>query len=155
VESAGAISNVSALASGMADALELGETAQGMLLARGLAEAQRLGLALGAEPQTFAGAAGVGDLIPRRVTSTDRHREVGARVARGEDLDAVLAATGGPVEGVVTAKAALPEVARLKLKLPLIEGVARILTGEGDPRATLEALLQLDLDDLVTAARRA
>ncbi|MCC7384095.1 MAG: NAD(P)-binding domain-containing protein [Deltaproteobacteria bacterium] len=154
VEVANAISNVTALASGMSEALELGDTARGLLLTRGLAEAQRLGVALGAEAPTFAGIAGLGDLIPRRVSSTDRHHAVGARVARGERLSRALEEAGGVVEGVVTAKEAAAMAERLGLKLPLIEAVDRALRQEAEARAAIEALLHLDLDDLLTTPSR-
>src|SRR5690606_13524989 len=104
VEVAGAISNVTALAVGMCETLSFGETARGVLLARGLSEATRLGIALGGDPATFGGLAGVGDLIPRRVSSTERHYEVGRRVAAGERVDDVLASMEGCVEGVITAR---------------------------------------------------
>jgi glycerol-3-phosphate dehydrogenase (NAD(P)+) len=154
VEVAGAISNVAALAAGMADALELGETARGVLLTHGLSEALRLGVKLGADPATFAGLAGVGDLIPRRVSSTDRHQEVGARLARGEPLASVLESLGQTaVEGVVTAQEALPLAGRLGLKLPLIGAVTEVLTGRQAARPALEAVLRSDLDLPVARAR--
>jgi glycerol-3-phosphate dehydrogenase (NAD(P)+) len=153
VEVAGAISNVTALAAGMCDALELGETAKGLLLTRGLAEAQRLGVALGADPATFIGLAGVGDLVPRKVSSTERHHQLGSQVAKEKPLAQALAESGGEVEGIVTARAAVERGSKLKLKLPLIETVDGILRGEVAPRTALEAILRLDLDDLVPGAR--
>ena len=146
VEVAGAISNVGALASGMADALEMGETARGVLLTRGLGEATRLGLRLGADLATFSGLAGVGDLIPRHVSSTKRHRDVGGLVAQGSSLEGALQSVEGCVEGVVTAQEATALATRLKLRLPLIRTVDDILQGKGNPRAALEEILKMDLE---------
>lgn len=154
VEVAGAISNVAALAAGMVEALELGETARGVILTRGLAEAQRLGLSLGAEAGTFAGVAGVGDLIPRKVTSTERHHKVGAAIAQGQPVSAALEAAGGAVEGLLTARAAVELALKKKLRLPLIQAVDAIVRGEAAPREALEALLHLDLDDLAVGRAR-
>lgn len=156
VEVAGAISNVTALAVGMADQLELGDTARGVLLTRGLVEAGRLGQALGADPSTFAGLAGVGDLIPRRITTTQRAHAVGGALAQGQALDEILAATKGEVEGVATAAEAVRLAERLGLELPLIQAVDMVLHGEADARQALEDVLQLDLDlsrGLVPAGR--
>ena len=144
VEVAGAVSNVSAIAAGMAQSLDLGDTPRGILLTHGLVEAQRLGCALGAEPATFTGLAGVGDLIPRSVTSTDRHVELGKRVATGETLEAALQAADGEVEGVVTATEADKLATTLGLSLPLISSVAAVLRGEAKASDKMEEVLRLD-----------
>jgi len=143
VEVAGAMSNVWALASGMSDALELGDTARGLLLTRGLVEAQRVGLALGADAATFAGIAGLGELIPRKVSSMERHQEAGAELARGKSL------AGSILEGVTTAHAAVELSNKRRLKLPLLRAVASTLENPATARAALESVLALDLDDLV------
>jgi glycerol-3-phosphate dehydrogenase (NAD(P)+) len=146
VEIAGAISNVSALAAGMSEALGLGDTARGVLLTHGLAEAARLGAALGASPATFAGLAGVGDLIPRRVTSTDRHHEVGERLARGQALAEITPEQDGSVEGLVTAREAAQRARALGISLPLVEAVASVVAGQQDARSALGTVLAQDLD---------
>ncbi|MCK6546607.1 NAD(P)-binding domain-containing protein [Myxococcota bacterium] len=146
VEVAGALSNVGALAAGMAEALDLGDTARGVLLTHGLAESKTLGVALGADPVTFSGLAGVGDLIPRKVSSTDRHRVVGAAVATGTPLATALAQAGGHVEGVDTAREAVLLAAKLGLELPLVSAVHDILEGRVPPKETLERVLRRDLD---------
>jgi len=140
VEVAGAISNVSALAAGLAEGLGLSETDQGVLLTRGLAEASRLGRALGAEAATFSGLAGVGDLIPRRVASTLRHRGAGKALAQSG------AAAPRDHEGVVTAREARATAEHLRLDLPLVDAVARIVDGRAQPREALERVLALDLE---------
>lgn len=146
VEVAGAVANVTALAVGMADHLGLGDTARGVLLTRGLIEAAEIGRSLGADAATFAGLAGVGDLIPRRVAATERHHQVGAAIAEGTPLDEALAAVKGEVEGVVTAGAACGLAERTGLSLPLATAVHRILAGEAEAGPALEAVLQLDLE---------
>lgn len=146
IEVAGAISNVSHLAAGMAEELELGQTARGVLLCRGLSEAMKLGVALGADPATFSGLAGVGDLIPREVSSTMRHDEMGRRLARGEALSECLQQMEGHVEGVTTAREARKKAKDLDLDLPLMCAVADILDGEADPGLRLDEVLDLDLE---------
>ena len=145
VEVAGAISNVTHLAVGMSQAFELGETARGILLTHGFADAERLGIALGGSPATFSGLAGVGDLIPRPVRSTERHQRLGAVLAKGGDLVKAQKALGGCVEGITSARAASRLAGRLKLKLPLVEAVASILDDGADPLATLEDVLSRDI----------
>lgn len=146
VEISNAISNVSALAVGMAEELALGDTARGLLLTHGLSEAARLGSSLGAQAATFAGLAGVGDLIPRRVTSTNRHYEVGRRIAEGATLEEALQEVSGVVEGAITAREASEEGKRRGVDLPMISAIAAILEGKSKPQEALEAILRLDLD---------
>jgi len=146
VEIAGAISNVSALAVGMSDALQLGDTARGVLLTRGLSEATRLGVRMGAELATFSGLAGVGDLIPRTVSSTKRHHDVGAQLSDGKTLAEALKSVTGSVEGVVTAQEVAAKTEKMGLRLPLVQGIAGILSGRLHVQQTLEDLLRLDLE---------
>ena len=137
VEVAGAIANVSALAAGMVDGAELGETARGVILTVGLNEAARLGAALGAQSSTFAGLAGVGELIPRKISSTRRHLEVGARLARGETLAQILDDVKGEVEGIITSEAAVDRARRFGMVLPLMAAVHDVCEGR---RSAAEAL---------------
>jgi glycerol-3-phosphate dehydrogenase (NAD(P)+) len=146
VEVAGAISNAAHFAAGMADALELGETARGVLLTHGLIEARRLGLALGASPETFSGLAGVGDLIPRKVTSTERHHAAAKKFVETGSLEEALKAADGHVEGVSTAREAAKLGADRKIDLPLMRAVAAVLDGEASPREALESILRLAID---------
>jgi glycerol-3-phosphate dehydrogenase (NAD(P)+) len=145
VEVSGAISNVAQIAAGMADALDLGDTARGVLLTHGLSEAERLGVALGADLNTFAGLAGVGDLIPRRVSSTQRNAQVGHLVASGKSLEEALDECAGCVEGVVTAREAVNTARNLGFDLPLVEAVNDVLVNERDAREAMESILALDL----------
>lgn len=145
VEVAGAISNVTTLAVGMADELGLGETARGVLLTRGLTEAARVGAKVGADAATFSGLAGVGDLIPREVSSNRRHREVGALLARGLSLEEALGKVEGAVEGVTTAQEVEALVRHHRLKLPLLTAVAEVLRGRVTAAGALDGVLSLDL----------
>lgn len=145
VEVAGAVSTVSALAVGMADALGMGDMARGVLLTRGLEEAAIVGVGLGARLDTFWGLAGVGDLIPRTTTSTDRHHRLGAALAEGLNLNEAQDLVGGSLEGVTTARA-LATAAKLRgWDTPLITAVAVVLDGTS-PRETLVSLLQQDFE---------
>lgn len=153
VEVAGAISNVSAIAAGMADGLGFTETDQGVILTRGLAEASRIGTSLGADPATFSGLAGVGDLIPRRVSSTLRHRTVGKTLAQGGTLDDALAAAQGDVEGVLTAREAAATARHLKIETPLVDAVVAVLDGREPARSALDRVLSMDLELERFAAR--
>ncbi|MEQ9502548.1 MAG: NAD(P)-binding domain-containing protein [Deltaproteobacteria bacterium] len=153
VQVAGAIANVGSIASGIATALDFGDTARGVLLTHGLVDATRLGVALGASASTFSGLAGVGELIPRHVTSMDRHVDLGRRVAEGEKLASALVACDGHVEGVKTAEEAVKAADRLGLELLLVPAVHDILLGRADPREALEAVLHksLDLDHAINS----
>lgn len=141
VEVAGAIANVASLAAGMAEALGLGDTARGVLLARGIIEARQLGVALGASAETFTGLAGLGELIPRSVTSMDRHLELGRLLGEGASRDEALGRVDGHVEAVVTAEEGFACARERGLELPLLAAVAFVLAGEVEPRAALERIL--------------
>ncbi|MCC7075119.1 MAG: NAD(P)-binding domain-containing protein [Deltaproteobacteria bacterium] len=144
VELCGAISNVAQLAAGMAEGAGLGETDQGTLLVRGLAEAAQLGAARGAEAATFLGIAGVGDLIPRQVTSTRRNRHLGREIGQGTAAARAMTAHTA-LEGPVTAREARTLGDRLGLKLPLIQAVDDVLWRGAAPAEALERVLALDL----------
>ncbi len=141
VEVAGAIANVAALAAGVAIGLELGDTARGVLLARGVVESRRLGVRLGALAETFSGLAGLGELIPRSVTSVDRHVAVGRALAAKTPLSEALASAGGHVEGLETAREALARATVFRLELPLVTAVVEIAEGRADPREAIESVL--------------
>lgn len=145
VEIAGAISNVSALAAGMSQHLSLGETAQGVLLTHGLSESAQLGVAKGAEWITFTGLAGVGDLIPRTVASTERHYEAGRALARGETLGGDSENPSAMLEGVCTAYETHAYASVVGLRLPLIAAVHAVLCGEKKAKEALEEVLNEDI----------
>ncbi|HSB55816.1 MAG TPA: NAD(P)H-dependent glycerol-3-phosphate dehydrogenase [Gemmatimonadales bacterium] len=127
VELAGALKNVIAIAAGALEGLGLGNNPRAALITRGLAEMTRLGVAMGADPLTFAGLAGMGDLILTTTGQLSRNRALGVALARGETLAEYTRTHRTVAEGVNTARAALALAARVKVELPICDQVARIL----------------------------
>jgi glycerol-3-phosphate dehydrogenase (NAD(P)+) len=141
VELGGALKNVIAIAAGIADGLELGLNARAALLTRGLAELTRLGVALGAHPRTFAGLAGVGDLILTCTGDLSRNRRLGIALAQGQSLAEWQAATRSVAEGVRTAQAAFGLARHTGVVAPIITEVAAVLFERKAPREALLSLL--------------
>lgn len=144
VELGGALKNVIAIAAGVCDGFGLGDNAKAALITRGLAEMARLGVAMGADPLTFAGLSGMGDLIVTCESRHSRNRGVGEQIARGNTLDMILASTPMVAEGVRTAKSAMALAERYGVELPIIEQVYRVLYENADPRAAVSALMLRD-----------
>jgi glycerol-3-phosphate dehydrogenase (NAD(P)+) len=140
VELCGALKNVIALAAGMVDGLGMGDSAKAAIITRGLAEMTRLGVAAGANPLTFAGLAGVGDLIATCMSPLSRNRRAGELMAGGmawEDAERKLT---GVAEGVATVRGALALAAAHGIELPIAEQVAAVVH---DGRAPMEAVAEL------------
>jgi glycerol-3-phosphate dehydrogenase (NAD(P)+) len=129
VELCAAAKNVIALAAGGVDGLGLGDNAKAALITRGLAEMARLGEAAGAQPDTFAGLAGMGDLIVTCWHPSGRNRRAGELIARGASPDEAQAEIGQVVEGLTTAPVLRDLSRRLGIELPITEGVCRVLEG--------------------------
>jgi len=129
VELCAAAKNVIALAAGGADGLALGENAKAALVARGLAEMGRLADAAGARPETFAGLAGMGDLIVTCWSKSGRNRRAGELIAQGATPDEAVREIGMVVEGLTTAPVLRDVARRLELELPITEGVCAVLGG--------------------------
>jgi glycerol-3-phosphate dehydrogenase (NAD(P)+) len=129
VELCAAAKNVIALSAGGVDGLALGDNAKASLITRGLVEMARLGEACGAEPETFAGLAGMGDLIVTCFSGYGRNRRAGELIARGATADEALAEIGQVVEGLTTAPALRDLSHRLGVELPITEGVCQVLDG--------------------------
>jgi glycerol-3-phosphate dehydrogenase (NAD(P)+) len=145
VELGGALKNVMAVATGIAEGLGLGFNARAALVTRGLAEMTRLGLALGAEQSTFAGLAGLGDLVLTCTGSLSRNRAVGVEVGKGRALEEVLRDKETVAEGVVTAQSARELAAREGVEMPIVDTVNRVLF-EGQPaRSAIAALMTREL----------
>jgi glycerol-3-phosphate dehydrogenase (NAD(P)+) len=145
VELGGALKNVMAVATGIAEGLGLGFNARAALVTRGLAEMTRLGLALGAEQSTFAGLAGLGDLVLTCTGSLSRNRAVGVEVGKGRSLEEVLRDKETVAEGVVTAQSARELAAREGVEMPIVDTVNRVLF-EGQPaRSAIAALMTREL----------
>lgn len=145
VELAGAVKNVIAIAAGIADGLALGASARAALITRGLAEMSRLGRALGARPETFAGLAGVGDLILTCSSDLSRNRTLGLELGRGGDLPQILAGRRTVAEGVETARAVKAVAARAGVETPICAQVHAVLFEGRPPREALNLLMAREL----------
>ncbi len=145
VELAGSLKNIIAIAAGMIDGLELGDNAKGALLARGLSEMVRLGTALGARPESFYGLCGVGDLVATCGSGLSRNHQVGIALARGRQLEAVLADLGMVAEGVTASRAALELSEKLGIEMPITREVHDVMFAGKAPREALEALMSRGL----------
>lgn len=144
VEVGGAVKNVMAIATGIADALGLGLNARAALITRGLAEITRLGVALGARAETFMGLTGVGDLILTCTGELSRNRKVGLMLGAGTPLPEALAALGHVAEGVWSAPAVAARASAAGVDMPLTQAVCEVLDGRLTPQAALQQLLARD-----------
>ena len=141
VELAGACKNVIALAAGICDGLELGDNAKSAVLARGLAEITRLGLAMGAHASTFAGVAGVGDLATTCFSPHGRNRSCGEALGRGESLEAYEARVHSVVEGVATTRSVMALAEQWKVDMPIAQVLNEILFEGRSPASGVESLM--------------
>jgi glycerol-3-phosphate dehydrogenase (NAD(P)+) len=141
-ELAGSFKNVIAIAAGMCEGLGLGHNPRAALITRGLAEITRLGVALGAEPATFAGLAGVGDLVLTTCGTLSRNRSLGVALAQGQSLADFSAGHRAVVEGVHTAKVALQLAARAGVEMPIAAKVAECLFAGKSPRQAIIELME-------------
>ncbi|HSQ15767.1 MAG TPA: NAD(P)H-dependent glycerol-3-phosphate dehydrogenase [Candidatus Binatia bacterium] len=140
IEIGGALKNVMAIAAGMADGLGFGHNARALLISRGLAEISRLGVRLGANSHTFAGLAGMGDLVLTCTGDLSRNRTVGVRVGRGERIGDVLSGMTMVAEGVRTAVSAVELSRRAGVPMPITEQVHGILHEGKDAREAVSEL---------------
>jgi len=144
-ELGGALKNVIALAAGIADGLGFGYNSRAALITRGLAEMSRIGLALGADPHTFAGLAGMGDLVLTCTGDLSRNRSVGIEIGRGRRLEAILGEMTMVAEGVKTTLSAYQLARKLKVETPIIDQTYRILYEAKDPRIAVSELMLREL----------
>lgn len=144
VEVGGTVKNVLAIATGISDALELGLNARAALITRGLAEMTRLGVALGARPETFMGLTGVGDLILTATGDLSRNRQVGLALGRGQSISQAVDELGHVAEGVRSAPAVLARARAAAVQMPITEAVCAVLSASATPRQALERLLARD-----------
>ncbi|HEY2949032.1 MAG TPA: NAD(P)H-dependent glycerol-3-phosphate dehydrogenase [Micromonosporaceae bacterium] len=140
-EVGGAVKNVIALAYGMASAMGLGDNTRAALITRGLAETARLGVALGADPLTFAGLAGLGDLVATCSSPLSRNHTFGEHLGRGETLEQAQAATRQTAEGVKSCLAIRDLARRHGVEMPITEQVERVCHEGADPRVAVAALM--------------
>jgi glycerol-3-phosphate dehydrogenase (NAD(P)+) len=145
VELGGSLKNVMAVAAGMVDGLGLGHNSRAALITRGLAEMTRLGVALGAKPATFAGLAGLGDLVLTCTGSLSRNRAVGIEVGRGATLAEAVAGKQTVAEGVTTTRSAHALAAREGVEMPIVATVHRILFDGYPARLAINELMTREL----------
>jgi glycerol-3-phosphate dehydrogenase (NAD(P)+) len=145
VELGGSIKNVISIAAGICDGLGLGYNTRAALITRGLAEIARLGMAMGAQPATFAGLAGMGDLVLTCTGDLSRNRTVGMKLGEGIRLKEILAEMCMVAEGVKTTKSAYELAKRLNVDMPITEKVYQILYEDKSPRKSVMELMARDL----------
>lgn len=141
VELAGALKNVIALGVGMSDGLGMGDNARATMITRGLTEMARLGVALGANPLTFAGLSGMGDLVLTCTGDRSRNRQTGLAIGRGQTLTQFIAATGLTVEGVPTTRAVWTWAQELQVRMPITEQIYRVLYEDLSPALGVKNLM--------------
>lgn len=141
VELGGAVKNVVAIATGIADGLDYGHNARAALITRGLAEISRLGSALGGQRLTFMGLAGLGDLVLTCTGDLSRNRTVGLRLARGESLESILGGMGQVAEGVRSTRSVRDLASRIEVEMPIVEQVYEMLYHAKSPQVVVEELM--------------
>ncbi len=141
VEVGGAVKNVLAIATGLCDGLGLGLNARAALITRGLAEISRLGLALGARPDTFMGLSGLGDLVLTATGDLSRNRKVGLLLAQGQTLAQAVESLGHVAEGVYCARTVVQRAAGLGVEMPIAQAVVGLLDGQLRPAEAVAALM--------------
>ena len=141
VELAGAMKNVIAIAAGIIDGAGAGDNAKAALLARGLAEITRLGLAMGAQEHTFSGLTGLGDLVTTCISPKGRNRSLGERIGRGQTLEQAQGATDSVVEGISTCESVVALADRYDVEMPITQAVYDVLFRDKPVQAAIEDLM--------------
>jgi glycerol-3-phosphate dehydrogenase (NAD(P)+) len=144
VELGGALKNIIAIGAGISDGLDYGENAKAAITTRGLAEISRLGIAAGANPLTFLGLAGIGDLIATCSSPLSRNQQLGRRLATGEKLQDILQSTHTVAEGITTTRAALQLAARYHVDMPITRQLSLVLFEGLDPHKAVAELMLRD-----------
>jgi glycerol-3-phosphate dehydrogenase (NAD(P)+) len=145
VELAAACKNIIAIAAGIIDGTGAGDNAKAALLTRGLAEITRLGVAMGARPQTFAGLTGLGDLVTTCISPKGRNRSFGERVGRGQSAKQAEKATESVVEGIATCKSVIALARRHKVEMPITQAVYEVLFENKPVQAAIADLMTREL----------
>ncbi len=145
VQLAGALKNVIAIGAGASDGLGFGSNARAALITRAIAEITRLGVAKGANPRTFAGLAGIGDLVLTCTGELSRNRSVGLEIAEGKRLEDIEGSTAMVAEGIRTARSAHELSKRMHVEMPIAEQVYRILHEGKDPGQAVTDLMGREL----------
>lgn len=144
VEVGAAFKNVIALASGITDGLGLGDNTKAALITRGMAEIERIGVAMGGQPATFAGLSGIGDLVVTATSMHSRNRRAGIAIGRGEDIEDIKKEMGMVIEGVRTAETIIELNKKYKVDTPITNHVYKIIYEGEDPRETVYELMRRD-----------
>lgn len=147
LEISGALKNVVALAAGICDGLGYGLNTRAALVTRGLVEIRRLGMALGADPHTFAGLSGLGDLMLTCTGDLSRNRQVGMKLGQGRKLQEILDEMHMVAEGVRTTKSAFELVSEMELEMPILEQVYKILYEDKKPQKAVIDLLSREMKE--------
>lgn len=141
VEIGGAVKNIIAIAAGIIDGLEFGDNTKGALLTRGIVEIQRLGVALGAQPETFYGLSGLGDLVTTAISQHSRNRYVGFEIGKGRSLTDILSNMKAVAEGVATTRSVFELSHTLKIEMPITEQIHEVLFRDKSPRQAITELM--------------
>ncbi len=144
-ELGGTLKNVIAIAAGVCDGLNLGTNAKAALLTRALAEVIRIGTTLGAQPETFFGLSGLGDLLATCSSALSRNYQVGFALAQGKPLEQILADLQGTAEGVSTTQVLIDLAERRAIPVPVSWQVCQLLSGKITAKQAVEALMERDL----------
>ncbi|VAX18694.1 Glycerol-3-phosphate dehydrogenase [NAD(P)+] [hydrothermal vent metagenome] len=145
VELGGAVKNVMAVAAGISDGLGFGHNTRAALITRGLHEMTKLGVSMGADERTFAGLAGMGDLLLTCTGDLSRNRNVGMRLGRGEKIDEIKKSMTAVAEGVATALSVYHLAKKQKVDMPIANEVYRVIYEGKDPKAVVEGLMSRSL----------
>lgn len=141
VELAGALKNIYAIVAGLGSALEMGENAKAMLITRGMAEMSRFAVSLGANPMTFLGLAGVGDLIVTCTSAKSRNFRIGYAIGKGKSLDEAATELGQVAEGIYTLKLVREKSEAMGIQMPLVRGLYEILYGNASIKTVINSLM--------------
>ena len=141
LELGGALKNIIALGAGISDGMGFGDNAKAALMTRGLAEMKRLGLKLGADPQTFLGLAGVGDLIVTCTSTHSRNRRCGIMIGEGMNPKEATEKVGMVVEGMFTAIAAKELAMKVDVDMPITESINDVIDGKISAKEAVEYLM--------------
>jgi glycerol-3-phosphate dehydrogenase (NAD(P)+) len=142
VELAGAMKNVIAIAAGIIDGAGAGDNAKAALLTRGLAEIKRLGITMGARPQTFSGLTGLGDLVTTCISPTGRNRSFGERISKGQTIEQAQGATESVVEGIATCKSVIALAGQYSVEMPITQAVYKVLFENKPVRIAIADLMK-------------
>lgn len=153
VELGGSLKNIIALGAGIADGLGYGDNAKAALITRGLTEMTALGVALGANPLTFSGLAGLGDLIATCASPLSRNHYVGVELSKGRKLKEITDSMSGVAEGVTTTLVVWELAKQLGLEMPITEGIHKILYESADVNESVSNLMQIEAEHELTGKK--